>query len=209
VQLFVLHETVVKADRTNSSKLRQEQKMKIVNSFNELLSNTTGGGSDLACFNDVVKIDETFQSLHRPWEILKGGLREVYETQKDLFWAKKNKDPREDLLAIRQRYDAVRPSIDNAVDELKSGVGRLNAEIQSEAASIAEGGLAAPKAHDRLVKKQRQIAESFLGNPALLEESAFRVVDVPSPAPAEIAKPERPRFATREEAEAYYRAQKK
>lgn len=183
--------------------------MRFVSSFNELLPNdSTGFSGGLGVFNDVATIDQTVQGLNRSWEILRAGLREIYEIKKDDFWARKNKDP--DREEYQRRYNAVRPAIDDAVDSLKSGVQTVNQEVRQEADRIAGlEGRDAAKSFDRLRKKQQEIAGSFLGNPDLLGDAAFKPIEIQNPTAVAKPQPERPRFATREEAAAYYQQQKK
>ena len=160
-------------------------------------------GSGLACFDDVATIDQTVQELNRPWEVLKACLREIYSIQQDRCRAKKNRD--HDFEEYQNRYNAVRSAIDDALHDLKYGVQTINQKVRQEADRIAGlEGRDAAKAFDRLRKKQKEIAGSFLGNTNLLGDAAFRPIEIQNPVAATKPAPARPTFPTREAAVAYY-----
>jgi len=172
--------------------------MRVVNSFNELLDTPPRGGvSAMSCFNSP-ELDQTLQSMDRAYEILKGGLRGVYETQQDIWHSRNEQEVRQ----AQQTYKSIRPEIDNAVDTMKAGVGEVSREIRQEGEQVKDD----PKAHDRLMKKQAAIAKSFLGNTYLLGGDAFKPVELPGGTAQ--PKKEMPKFATKEEAMQYYAQQK-
>lgn len=142
-------------------------------------------------------VDKTLESLNGTYEILKGGLRGVYEAQVTI-WSAKGAGGEQEAAQARQDYFAVRPEIDRAFEALRAGVETLNREIQQTGEQVKDD----PKARSRLMQKQKTIAKSFLGNENLLGANAFKVIELPGG--VEQPKKELPKFATKEEAMAYY-----